>query len=81
MRLTVAISARQAAKLEVQGSSQLARAAASAIIADIYEWNTPSTHHQVDLDFSVASDLIPLKRPRLVKEDESISQNTLLFYA
>jgi hypothetical protein len=58
LKLTVAISARQAANEEVHGSSQLARAAANAIV--MIDMRLITDRRPVDLDFSVASDLIPL---------------------
>jgi hypothetical protein len=44
--------------VEVHGSSQLARAAANAIV--LIDMRSIVDRGPVDLDFSVASDLIPL---------------------
>jgi hypothetical protein len=61
-KLTVAISARQAANVEVHGSSQLAKAAANAIMIDMRSIE----QDQLILTSQVASDLIPLKIPIVV---------------
>jgi len=56
-RTFVSSAARQAANSEVHGAFQLARAAANAILR--YSGMSRAGRQQVDLDLSVASDLLP----------------------